>query len=100
MGKRRSSGDGAIYQDKDGRWRASVDLGYVNGKRKRKQFSGKTRKEVADKLRAALKAQESGMDLAIETQTVAGFLTRWLDIAVEPNRKLSTTASYRQLVRL
>jgi hypothetical protein len=61
---------------RDGRWRASIDLGYVNGKRK--QLSGKTRKGVADKLKAALKEQEAGRNLATVTQTVAGFFHRWL----------------------
>lgn len=89
-----------IFQDKDGRWRAAIDLGYIGGKRKRKQFSGSSRKGVADKLKAALKDQEAGMDLAAETQTVEGFLNRWLDVAVDPNRKPATTASYRQVVRL
>jgi integrase len=40
------------------------------------------------------------MDLAAETQTVEGFLQRWLDTAVAPVRKATTTASYRQVVRL
>jgi integrase len=84
-----------------GRWRASIDLGYTPGsRRKRKQFSGKTRKEVADKLKRALKDQEAGMELASENQTIQGFMTRWLDTAVAPVRKPTTTASYRQVVRL
>ena len=33
MTKRRSNGEGAIYQTKDGRWRAAVDLGWKDGKR-------------------------------------------------------------------
>ena len=28
MSKRRGSGEGSIYQAKDGRWRAEVSLGY------------------------------------------------------------------------
>jgi integrase len=97
--RRRSSGDGSIYQDKNGRWRASIDLGYINGKRRRKQLSGKTRQQVAAKLKAALKAQEAGMNLATETQTVGGFLSRWLDTVVVPTRKPTTVSSYRMLVR-
>jgi hypothetical protein len=51
MAKRRGNGEGGIYQrESDGKWCASVDLGFVNGKRRRKVIYGKTRKEVADKL--------------------------------------------------
>jgi integrase len=98
--KRRAGGDGSIYQDKDGRWRASIDLGYINGRRRRKQLSGKTRAEVVTKMRVARKEQESGRDLALASQTVGGYLARWLNTVVEPNRKESTAASYRQLNRL
>ena len=53
MAKRRGNGEGGIYQrESDGKWCASVDLGFVNGKRRRKVIYGKTRKEVADKLKA------------------------------------------------
>jgi len=52
MAKRRGHGEGGIYQrEGDGKWCASVDLGLVNGKRRRKVIYGKTRKEVADKLK-------------------------------------------------
>jgi len=34
--RRRGRGEGGIYQDADGRWRACLDLGVVNGKRQRK----------------------------------------------------------------
>ncbi|MCS6881762.1 MAG: hypothetical protein NZU74_10540 [Chloroflexaceae bacterium] len=52
-GKRRGNGEGAIYQrESDGKWCASVDLGFINGKRMRKVIYGETRKEVAAKLKA------------------------------------------------
>ncbi len=41
MGSRRGNGEGSICQRSDGRWMARVDLGYVDGKRKRKQIYGK-----------------------------------------------------------
>jgi hypothetical protein len=51
MPKRRGHGEGGIEQrESDGRWCASVDLGFANGKHRRKVIYGKTRKEVADKL--------------------------------------------------
>ena len=65
MAKRRGNGEGGIYQrESDGKWCASVDLGFVNGKRRRKVIYGKTRKEVADKLKALHRDQASGVHLA------------------------------------
>ncbi len=46
--RRRGHGEGTIVQRSDGRWMAQIDLGYVDGKRKRKTVYGKTRKEVAE----------------------------------------------------
>jgi|GEM_PF-3766990 len=47
----RGRGEGSIsYRKWDGRWMAREDLGYVDGKRKRKCLYGAKRKEVADKL--------------------------------------------------
>ncbi len=51
---RRGHGEGAIYRSSDGRWRAAVDLGWRDGRRVRKYLSGRTRKEVAAKLRQTL----------------------------------------------
>lgn len=42
MAKRRGHGEGSIYQRQDGRWAATVDLGWHDGKRKRKAVYAKT----------------------------------------------------------
>ncbi len=36
MAGKRGQNEGSIYKRPDGRWCAQVNLGYVNGKRKRK----------------------------------------------------------------
>ena len=100
MAKRRGHGEGGIYQrESDGKWCASVDLGFVNGKRRRKVIYGKTRKEVADKLKALHRDQASGVHLAIERQTVETFLLRWLDDVVSQRNKARTQDSYRTTVQ-
>jgi integrase len=96
MGKRRGHGEGSIFQRADGRWTASVDLGFVNGKRKR--IYGKTRKEVADKLKALHRDQSLGINIAPEKQTVEQFLTRWLENVKGRNRP-RTYESYEVVVR-
>ena len=53
MTARRGKGEGGIHKRPDGRWEVRLDLGFVNSKRQRKSVYGRTRKEVADKLRVA-----------------------------------------------
>ncbi len=98
--RRRGHGEGSIYQRSDGLWIASVNLGHVNGKRKRLYLSGKTRKEVAEKLKVALRDQQQGHSLIPERQTVDQFLTRWLADVVAPNHRPKTYHNYDQAVRL
>jgi integrase len=52
--RRRSNGDGAVYQTKDGRWRATVDLGWAHGTRQRKYLSGPTKAAVSRSVREAV----------------------------------------------
>jgi integrase len=62
MAKKRGHGEGSISQRKDGRWMGQITSGVdpVTGKQKRQTFYGKTRKEVADKVREALNQKEKG----------------------------------------
>src|ERR687893_2435083 len=101
MASRRGHGEGSIYQrESDGKWCAVVDLGYVGNKRKRKVIYGETRREVAEKLKVALRDQQQGLPVAVERQTVAQFLDRWLEDVVKPSVRPKTYHSYAQLVRL
>src|SRR5262245_48036598 len=90
-------GDGTYWQRKDGRWEGRVDLGIVDGKRRRKTIYGKTEKEVLKKLRDARNAKEQGRLTAGPRLTLGTYLDRWLDEVVAPKRAPKTTASYRQL---
>jgi integrase len=101
MAKRRGHGEGGIYQrESDGRWCATVDLGYVAGKRKRKVVYGETRKEVADKLKKLHRDQAGGMLVAGDRQTVGQYLDHWLTMSVTPNRRAKTADIYERIVRL
>jgi integrase len=100
MAKRRGNGEGGIYQrESDGKWCASVDLGFVNGKRRRKVIYGKTRKEVADKLKAIHRDQAAGINVATGRQTVKAFLERWLEVSKQRN-KTRTYEGYERIVAL
>jgi hypothetical protein len=47
--------------------------------RKRKSFYGKTRKEVQEQLKIALREQQQGTLMTTPQQTVVQFLTQWLE---------------------
>jgi integrase len=99
--RRRGHGEGAIYQrESDGKWCASVHLGFVNGKRRRKVIYGETRKEVAEKLKALHHDQAAGINIAPEQQTVKAFLETWLEQRVKRHNRPRTYTSYTDIVRL
>jgi integrase len=99
--RRRGHGEGAIYQrESDRKWCASVDLGFVNGKRRRKIIYGETRKEVAEKLKALHRDQAAGINIAPEQQTVEAFLETWLEQRVKRHNRPRTYTSYTDIVRL
>lgn len=76
---RRGNREGSVYQDRDLRWRASLWLGYRRGKPHRKVFSGATRQEAADKLKAAFAHEKQLAALTDpERQNVGQYLARWL----------------------
>jgi integrase len=79
MAKRRGYREGSITQRGDGRWMGRVELGWQDGKRQRKTLYGRTRQEVADKVRKALTQAEDGIPFPNERQTVSQFLQSWLE---------------------
>lgn len=71
--------EGSIFQRKDGRWVGLVDQGRVDGKRKRRAYYGATRREVAEQLKIALRAQQQGLPLGGDGKTLGSFLAEWLE---------------------
>jgi integrase len=98
---KRGSGEGSIYRDNDGRWRSVVDLGWRDGRRRRKYLSGRTRAEVAGKLRRVLDEQEAGLEISTDglAPTLEAWLTHWLDTIAAPRLRSSTLTTYRGYVR-
>ncbi|CAA9560368.1 MAG: hypothetical protein AVDCRST_MAG73-3629, partial [uncultured Thermomicrobiales bacterium] len=94
--KRRGHNEGNIKQRTDGLWEARVSL--PGGKRK--SLYGKTRKDVQDKLRAALRDLDAGLDLGTARQTVGQFLDTWLADVVKPTLAPKTYESYAVMCRV
>jgi integrase len=74
-----------------------VDLGVVNGKRKRKMVYGKTRKEVAEKLKTLQRDQAAGVTFT--SLTVKDYLEQWLEQTVKRRNRVRTYDRYAGDVR-
>ena len=98
MAARRGRGEGSITKRSDGRWMAQADLGWQDGKRRRKTFYGRTKREVQEKLRDALHRKEHRLPPVPEQETVGAFLRRWLDSRQSRVRR-RTLERYEQVVR-
>jgi integrase len=97
--RKRGQREGSIYKRKDGRWAAALNLGYQNGRLKRKMFYGKTRKEVADKLSDAQGHIRKGLPVVNDRLTVGEFLNKWLEEVARPSVRAITHRTYSELVK-
>ena len=73
MAKRRGSGEGSIYQRKDGRWAASITF---EGRRVSRY--AKTRAQAAQKLRDLQRLEDRGLSLANSRMRLREYLEQWL----------------------
>lgn len=101
MGKqiRREKGSGTLeWLPKTERWRIRITVDTPTGK-KRKAFTAKTKRAVADKRDAYLQA-ESGAGFEAANLTVSEYLDRWLQDSVEQTRRPSTMVEYESVIRV
>lgn len=99
MSKRRNSGEGSVYQRTDGRWCGQVNLGWENGRRRRKFFYGATAGEVQTQLLKARTTLSQGLPVAHERQTVNQFLTHWLEDTVKTFARPRSYESFDAIIR-
>ncbi len=102
--KKRSNGDGGIWELETGRWRWEIVLGYVtkpDGTRSRKTKSGTAKNETEAKkaLTLARADKERGMLATPDRVTVEEYLKTWLEGRASRLSKNSVT-SYAGLMRL
>lgn len=92
---RRGNGEGSIYQRKDGTWAAVLTVGVKpDGKPDRKFLYGKTRKEVADKLRDAQNKLDVGVMPGGNNVLFGTWIKQWLEVIVKPGIKDRTYKNY------
>jgi integrase len=97
-GKRRGQGGGSIYALPDGRWRGAVDLGWLNGKRKRKYVTRPTRAEVVKALREMTALAEAGKLSTKRPPTLAQWMEIYFAEVAAANVRPSTLHRYREEV--
>lgn len=98
--KRRGRGEGAIYRTKGGWWKACANRGLTaDGKRRRLYFSGKTKREVQDRLSAFHAQSVTGTFVEPSRTTISTFLNRWLEDSVQLSVRPTTLRSYRGIVK-
>ena len=108
MAKRRQAGEGSVYRrSSDGRWIATVDLGWKDGKRQRRVFTAATPDAAMAKRTRWADQRRAGFTLPKgRPPTVAEWVSHWLTHVAEPkvsaNRLAATTfyGSYRSKVEL
>ncbi|HZT66039.1 MAG TPA: site-specific integrase [Acidimicrobiales bacterium] len=100
MTGRRGAGDGGVRLRPDGRWEATVEIGALGGRRRRKYVYGRTRADVVANLRSAQANVDAGLPLIDERTRLGTFLDLWLEEVVRPTRQQATFHGYEANVRL
>ena len=103
MSRKRGNGEGSISKRKDGRWWGRYTVLTMEGP-KQKSVYGKTRAEVAVKLRRAMADVDNGLIFDAGTLTTGDYLDGWLTDCVHPlvdqgKMEYSTYVRYAGIVR-
>ncbi len=100
MAKRRGKGEGSIYRRKsDGKWVGTLDLGWVDGKRKRRTIYGRTEQDVRIRLFDIRAARKRGTRVTTpQYRTVGQVLDGWLKSTGNSELRPRTFDSYNMIV--
>jgi integrase len=96
---KRGNGEGSITRRKDGLYMARYTVQTATGV-KRKAVYAKTRKEVSEKLTAAMADASKGITADGGPKTVGAFLTSWLKNSVRGSVRKSTYDRHESLCRV
>jgi integrase len=99
--RRRVRGEGTIFQrSSDGRWVVRLDLGYVQGERRRVTRYAATERAALNELRRLRREHDAGRLVAGRSDmTMAEYLEYWLTDLLPGTVKPSTEASYADMTR-
>jgi integrase len=92
---RRGAGEGAIYQEPNGLWASSVEVGFSpDGKRLRRKVRGRTKAIVVEKLNKLRSDVEAGTPVVDNRRTTEDYLRWWLADVLPSTVKESTAEGY------
>lgn len=94
---RRGRGEGSIYQRSDGKWVAVLNLGWHNGKRRRKVAYARTRQGAKTKL-GKMAADHNASALVVASPTVEQWLRYWFEEIAPERVRPSTLRGYNTYV--
>jgi integrase len=100
MKRKRGQNEGSIFKRKDGRWCGILNLGWENGRRKRKHFYGASAADVQEQLLKARADHSHGLPVAPERQRLGHYLERWLEYTAKVSTRPRTHGRYTELLRL
>src|ERR1700737_1483660 len=93
---RRGNGEGSISKRPNGTYEDKITTEGGN----RKSIYGKTRKEVQEKLKIALREQQQGSLVTAPQQKLEQFLNTWLENTQKHSVRPRTYERYEEIVRL
>ncbi len=99
-GGRAANGRSSVYRGEDGRWHGRVTMGVRDdGRADRRHVTGRTQREVVQKVRALERARDSGQAAGPgRAPTVETWLTHWVERVAAPGLRVKTLAGYRTAV--
>lgn len=97
---RRGRGEGGVRKRADGRWEGVVELGWTDGRRRRKYVYGKTRADVASKIRQEQQRLAAGLAPTDSRRTTGQFLEWWSKAVLPGTVSRSSEETYRRVLRL
>ena len=93
---KRTTGEGGFFHDeKRGIWIYQIRYTDSNGKRGRKKFAAKTKREALQKGKDFLENIQSGMDSDYTQMTVRMWVSRWLEEYARPHIRPRTYEKYQ-----
>lgn len=99
MTKRRTKGDGGLYQRKDGLWVGVVELPPADGERKRRTITAKDRNKAIAKLKKLRADVDEGRIAVTSNTTVELWMERWLKDIHGTELRPTTFRDYSSVIR-
>lgn len=99
MSKKRGNGEGSIYRRENGVWAALIPyFDPASGTKKRMYLSGKTKKEVQEKLLKVEQQKNTGHLTAPSKITVKEWMTTWVNDYIKSHLRPTTYSLYKTMI--